>query len=566
MASFFRSISLKIFGVSLGLLVLMVATALWSAHLTNQVHLQLRALSRSLFPLAMTLSDLHAVVQAEESHTGTGLDTPDAAAVNKCRATAAAQGATADRLVLQAQRYRDLGARISVLERNKIKLAALQPMLAELDYQQDTLNRLMATACEHDASDVQMDRAREQAREVERLSENVTGEIQAFVTEGAVTVGDNQKLAMEVNLLMIGSAALVGLMLAWLVGRGLTRPIIRLQAGARAVSAGLLHEAEVRVTTRDEIGDVTQAFNVMVEDLREKERIKEAFGQYVDPRVVAGLIGGGHYSTVGEKQVATLFFSDMAGFTAISERLAPSTLVDLVNAYFSEMAIPIRDRSGIIDKFIGDAIMAFWVPPFVEANLQASLACAAALDQFARLEAFQARVPDVIGLRRDIPIIDFRIGLASGEVVVGSIGSAQARSFTVMGDTVNFASRLEGANKIYGTRLLIDDATHDMAGDSIESREIDSIMVVGREEPVRIYELGAMAGELSAERAKVFDLYGEGLAQYRLAQWDPAAKSLHAALQTDPADGPSKTLLARIEQFKLSPPKAWDGIWRMTTK
>ena len=566
MASFFRSISLKIFGVSLGLLVLMVATALWSAHLTNQVHLQLRALSRSLFPLAMTLSDLHAVVQAEEAHTGTGLDTPDAAAVNRCRATAAVQGATADRLVLQALKYRDLGARISVLERNKIKLAALQPMLAELDYQQDALNRLMVTACEHDASDVQMDRAREQAQDVERLSENITGEIQAFVTEGAVTVGDNQKLAMEVNLLMIGSAALVGLMLAWLVGRGLTRPIIRLQAGARAVSAGLLAEADVRVTSRDEIGDVTQAFNVMVEDLREKERIKEAFGQYVDPRVVAGLIGGGHYSTVGEKQVATLFFSDMAGFTAISERLAPSTLVDLVNAYFSEMAIPIRDRSGIIDKFIGDAIMAFWVPPFVEANLQASLACAAALDQFARLEAFQARVPDVIGLRRDIPIIDFRIGLASGEVVVGSIGSAQARSFTVMGDTVNFASRLEGANKIYGTRLLIDDATHDMAGDSIESREIDSIMVVGREEPVRIYELAAMAGDLPPERRRMFDRYGEGLAQYRLGQWDPAAKSLHAALQTDPADGPSKTLLARIEQFKATPPKAWDGIWRMTTK
>jgi len=566
MASVFRSISLKIFGVSLGLLVLMVATALWSAHLTNQVNLQLRALSRSLFPLAMTLSDLPTVVQAEEAHTGTGLDTPDAAAVAKCRTTAAAQGAAADRLVLQAQKYRDLGARLAVLERNKIKLAALQPMLAELDYQQDALNRLMVTACEHDASDVQMDRAREQAREVERLSENVTGEIKDFVTEGMVVVGDNQKLAMEVNLLMIGSAALVGLMLAWLVSRGLTRPIIRLQAGARAVSAGQLAEAEVRVTTRDEIGDVTHAFNIMVEDLREKERIKEAFGQYVDPRVVAGLIGGGHYSTVGEKQIATLFFSDMAGFTAISERLAPSTLVDLVNAYFSEMAIPIRDRSGIIDKVIGDAIMAFWVPPFVEANLQASLACAAALDQFARLEAFQARVPDVIGLRRDIPIIDFRIGLASGEVVVGSIGSAQARSFTVMGDTVNFASRLEGANKIYGTRVLIDDATHDMAGDSIESREIDSIAVVGREEPVHIYELGAMAGELSAERRRVFDLYADALGHYRLGKWDPAAKALHAALQRDPSDGPSKTLLARIEAFKAAPPKAWDGVWRMTAK
>jgi len=566
MASLFRSISLKIFGVSVGLLVLMVATSLWSAHATNQVHLQLRTLSRSLFPLAMTLADLHAVAQAEEAHTGTGLHNPDIAAVNTCRATAVRQGKSADQLVRQAQYYRDLGARIAQREVNRIKLASLQPMLVELDYQQDALNRLMESACELDATDVQVDRAREQARDVERISAGITDEIKDFVSDGVVEVGNNQKVAMEVNLLMIGSAALVGLMLAWLVSRGLTRPIIRLQAGARAVSAGLLAEAEVRVTSRDEIGDVTQAFNVMVEDLREKERIKEAFGQYVDPRVVAGLIGGGHYSTVGEKQVATLFFSDMAGFTAISERLAPSTLVDLVNAYFSEMAIPIRERSGIIDKFIGDAIMAFWVPPFVEANLQASLACAAALDQFARLKAFQARVPDVIGLRRDIPIIDFRIGLASGEVVVGSIGSAQARSFTVMGDTVNFASRLEGANKIYGTRLLIDDATHDMAGDSIESREIDSIAVVGREEPVHIYELGAMAGELADERRRLFDLYAKGLAQYRLGKWDTAAKALHAALQIDPADGPSKILLARIEAFKAAPPKAWDGVWRMTAK
>jgi len=566
MASLFRSISLKIFGVSVGLLVLMVATSLWSAHATNQVHLQLRTLSRSLFPLAMTLADLHAVAQAEEAHTGTGLHNPDIAAVNTCRATAVRQGKSADQLVRQAQYYRDLGARIAQREVNRIKLASLQPMLVELDYQQDALNRLMESACELDATDVQVDRAREQARDVERISAGITDEIKDFVSDGVVEVGNNQKVAMEVNLLMIGSAALVGLMLAWLVSRGLTRPIIRLQAGARAVSAGLLAEAEVRVTSRDEIGDVTQAFNVMVEDLREKERIKEAFGQYVDPRVVAGLIGGGHYSTVGEKQIATLFFSDMVGFTTISERLAPSTVVDLVNAYFSEMAIPIRDRSGIIDKFIGDAIMAFWVPPFVEANLQASLACAAALDQFARLEAFQARVPDVIGLRRDIPIIDFRIGLASGEVVVGSIGSTQARSFTVMGDTVNFASRLEGANKIYGTRLLIDDATHDMAGDSIESREIDSIAVLGREEPVHIYELGAMAGELADERRRLFDLYAKGLAQYRLGNWDTAAKALHAALQIDPADGPSKTLLARIEAFRAAPPKAWDGVWRMTAK
>jgi class 3 adenylate cyclase len=563
MANFFRSISLKIFGVSLGLLVIMAGTALWSASLTNQVHLELRALTRSLFPLTLKLSDLNRVARAQARHASSSLDTSDEAAVKACRAIADGQGKSAARLVGEAEALRALGVRLASIQRNKLELARLEPMIAELGYQERILYRMALESC--GVATGAIPGTQQQARTVERLAENMTAEIKGFVIKGSLLVGDHQKRAMQANLLMIGIASLVGLMLAWLVGRGLTRPIIRLQAGARAVSTGLL-DTEVPVTSRDEIGDVTRAFNAMVVDLREKERIKETFGQYVDPRVVAGLIGGGQHSTVGEKQIATLFFSDIAGFTSISERLAPSTLVDLVNAYFSEMSIPIRERSGIIDKYIGDSIMAFWVPPFVEANQQAELACAAALDQFARLDAFRAKVPDVIGLRRDVPVIDFRVALASGEVVVGSIGSSQARSFTVMGDTVNFAARLEGANKVYGTRLLIDGATRDMAGHAIEAREIDRIAVAGRDEPVSIHELVAMAGELPPARRKLFDLYARGLARYRDGRWDEALKSLEAALACDPDDGPSRILADRIRQFKSVPPVEWDGVWRMTSK
>ena len=206
------------------------------------------------------------------------------------------------------------------------------------------------------------------------------------------------------------------------------------------------------------------------------------------------------------------------------------------------------------------------MPPFVDPNEQARLACAAALEQRARLEAFRIKVPDLIGLRRDVPLIDFRVALASGEVVVGSIGSESARSFTVMGDTVNFASRLEGANKAYGTRLLIDGATHDMAGEAIETREIDLIGVVGRDEPVRVYELAAMAGALSPEKRQLFDLYGEGLAHYRAANWAKADAALREALSFVPDDGPSTTLLRRIERFRETAPADWNGIWRMTEK
>ena len=566
MASMFRSISFKIFGISFGLLILMIAAAIWSAHSTEQVHRQLRTLEYSLFPLSTTLSRLDNVVQAQTTTADFLLQTPDARAVGRCLSNARAQSTEAARLLAAARKYRAIGADIALMERNRIALARLEPMLAELSYQQSRLSEMTLKACALDADASQMDLAKAQAADVYRQADGISREIDAFVRDGAQLVADNQKLAMQANILMISLAGLVGLMLAWLVARGLTRPIIRLQAGARAVGAGLLDEAHVPVTSQDEIGDVTEAFNAMVVDLREKEQIKETFGQYVDPRVVAGLIGDGVAVSTGEKQVATIFISDIAGFSAIAERLAPSTLVDLVNAYFSEMSQPISAHSGIIDKYMGDAIMAFWVPPFVDEKRQAELACRAALEQFARLDAFRARVPDVIGLRRDVPLIDFRVGLSTGEVIVGSVGSDTARSFTVMGDTVNQASRLEAVNKVYGTRLIIDQQTCTLAGPTIETRQLDDVTVVGRVEPVRVYELVSMAGDLDPARRHAFDLYEEGLHHYRRAEWDAAEKALNEVLKQLSEDGPARTLLSRIRQLRKDVPEDWTGVWSMSSK
>ena len=566
MAHMFRSISFKIFSISLGLLAMMVAAAFWSAHSTEQVHRQLRTLENSLFPLAGTLAKLETIVQEQRTTADFLLVTPDDEAVELCTSRAKAQGQSATRLLIQAESYRAKGAEIAVLERNKLALARIQPIIAEIAYQQNRLSKTILEACARDADALKMNEAKLQADEVFRLSAAIATEIDHLVETGARIVANNQKTALQATILMIGSAALVGIMLAWLIARGLTRPILRLQAGARAVGAGMLEGAHVPVTSRDEIGDVTQAFNGMIDDLREKERIKETFGQYVDPRIVAGLIDGAQHSSVGEKQVATLFFSDVIGFTSIAERLAPSTLVDLMNAYFSAMSQPIRAQSGIIDKYIGDAIMAFWVPPFVDATLQAELACRAALDQFTRLEAFRASVPDVIGLRRDVPLIDFRVGLSTGEVVVGSIGSDTARSFTVMGDAVNQASRIEAANKTYGTRLLIDETTYSLAGPAIEARHVDDVVLAGRQDPIGIYELVALAGELTPEQRAVFDLYEDGFAHYQKANWTKAETALSAALDIAPHDGPSLELLSRVKRVLKTPPSNWSGVWHMASK
>lgn len=566
MATLLRSISIKIFGMAVLLLVMLAAASIWSALSSQTVQRQMQTMSRSLFPLAGALADLRDITRQQAVTAQFRTTTPDAGAVAACRAAALDEARAAEAIGRRAEAARALGARIAVLERNRLELARLEPMIAELRFQHGRLSRLTLAACRLEATPAEMAAVRAQADDVMRLSAAVAGEVQSYVAEIGMVVTANQEGALRANILMIAVATLVGLLLAWLVARGLTRPIVRLQAGARAVRDGQLDQAAVPVTTQDEIGDVSHAFNAMVADLKEKERIKETFGQFVDPRIVSGLIEGGASATGGEKQLATIYFADLAGFTGLGERLAPSSLVMLLNAFFSEMSGPIRDHDGIIDKYIGDAIMAFWAPPFADPASQARAACTALLAQRALLAGFQARVPDIVGLRRDVPGIDFRAALATGEVVVGSVGPHNARSFTVIGDAVNFCSRLESANRIYGTAMLVDGTTADMAGNAIITREIDTIMVSGKSEPVVIHELAGLQGSLAAERAELFGHHAEALAAYRAGNWAAAEAGFARALALTPDDGPSIAMLARCRQAMAAPPATWDGVWRLAAK
>ena len=561
-----KSISVKIFGFSVILLILMVGAAILSANESKAVHRSLRTLELSMFPLAGTVAKINLVVQSQKTTANFLLITPDAKAADRCLKSAKSDIQNVDNLLLKAQKYRLVGSKIAITERVRIAMARFEILIDNLVHQEKRLSAMTLAACRLDANEASMSEALIQAGEVERLSNILDTEIDSFVFTSSRQIVDDQQRSEQTNFVMIGTAAMVGLMLAWLVSRGITRPILRLLAGTRAVGAGLLDEAYVHVTSKDEIGDVTNAFNAMLIELREKEHIKETFGQYVDPRIVTGLLNGAQHSSRGEKQIATLFFSDIVSFSAIAERLAPSTLVDLMNAYFSEMSQPIRENFGIIDKYIGDSIMAFWVPPFVDVTQQAALACKAALDQRELLDAFRSRVPDLTGLRRDVPFIDFRVGISTGEVVVGSVGSDTARSFTVMGDSVNQASRLEGANKNYGTRLLIDHDTFILAATTIEVREIDTITVMGRLEPMAVYELVATAGNLSPVVEKMFERYAEGLYHYRKADWAKAEHALRGALEIVPGDGPSTAMLSRIKIFHKEPPTEWAGIWHNTSK
>ena len=255
-------------------------------------------------------------------------------------------------------------------------------------------------------------------------------------TEAAATL-DKQHQEMLITVVLTALAAILGLLFALFVSTGVTRPVQRLLAGTRAIEFGHLDET-VAVTSQDEIGSLTTAFNHMVEQLRLKERIKDTFGKFVDPRIVANMISEtGEGVERADREVVTVFFSDIAGFTSISEQLTPTAIVNLLNHYFSAVTGPIRANNGIVDKYMGDGVLAFWAAPFSPGDTHAAAACLAALMQQEALQELNKDLPNVLGLRRGAPTLRVRMGLATGEAIVGTMGSETSKSFTVMGDTVN---------------------------------------------------------------------------------------------------------------------------------
>lgn len=363
---------------------------------------------------------------------------------------------------------------------------------------------------------------------------------------------------------------LIGVLISARVTTRLVRPVYELIDRSREVMRGNL---DVRVEPRsgDEIGRLARTFNEMTAELRHKEQIKETFGKYVDPRIVESLIEADEDSQKkafqGDKRVMTVFFSDVQGFSTISEALTPAGLVTLINRYFSLMSEPITAEKGVIDKYIGDAVMAFWGPPFTGEEDHARRACTAALEQFEKLSELNARLPELLGFRKGLPEVNIRIGLSTGELLAGNIGSENARAFTVMGDTVNVAARLESANKQYGTRIMISQETREMVRDDFELRELDNIVVVGKQLPVRVFQLLAHKGGLEGPAAELRDLYEDGLALYRRQEWDLALKRWQDCLAINPDDGPARIMSDRVHVLKSeSLPADWDGVWRLSKK
>jgi adenylate cyclase len=293
---------------------------------------------------------------------------------------------------------------------------------------------------------------------------------------------------------------------------------------------------------------------------REKKRVRLAFQQYLPHSLINQLLERPELLQLGgDERELSIMFTDIRGFTTLSEGLTPSKLVELLNEYLSEMTDIIFRNWGTLDKYIGDAIMAFWGAPYPQED-HAERACRAALQMIEALKKLQAGW-DAEGR----PQIKIGVGINSGLALVGNMGSKRRFNYTIMGDNVNLASRLEGLNKEFATHLIISEYTYEKVREKMVVRELDLIRVKGKTKPVKIYELLAPIEGYERFRDLVKG-FAKGLESYRSGQWETAVDIFQQLQHDYPGDGPSGVFAERCRDLLVEPPPVWDGVYVMKTK
>ena len=572
------TIGLKVFSVALVLMLLVGAVAWINARSTRQVDSLITSINANYMPAYADLarSNVHAVEEGllvRRLMLSRLLAPNDQKALAELKAAADEKAAQTQAELADARRL--IGLAIAE-QRSLEDIAQLTRLDDRIEFLQTRHKEYEAA---REAARVAVEAGdtaawKEKIQEVDHVRDLLNDELDQtrrdmlkLVSSFGQMVELTQASTARYGLVLLILALALGAAMAAIIAAALVRPLRRLLQGTIRVQQGVF-DTEVPVTSRDEVGDLTAAFNAMVKELQAKAQIRETFGRYIDPRIVESIIDRpDRLAGAGERREMTVFFCDMKGFTSLSEGMTPVGMLRVVNRYLALMSGPVRRNLGIIDKYMGDAIMAFWGPPFTDAEDQARLACAAGLEQLAILSSFRAELPEITGLKRGIPLIEMRIGAATGEVVVGNIGSDVSMSYTVMGDIVNLASRLEGVNKAYNTQFLVNARTAELAVETIAFREIDLLLVPGKQEPQQIFEVLGRRGELPQSMVTLAERYAEGLAAYRARAWPEAEAAFRAALVVAPGDGPSKVFLERIPRLAAEAPDSdWNGVWTLEEK
>lgn len=394
-------------------------------------------------------------------------------------------------------------------------------------------------------------------------------EIQATAVDNLITGSYLKALPKWVGVLEIaGAAFLMGLCLPFLgpwAGALLAVGVIGglLAADVSAFSKFFLAADFVAPATTCLACYVGVLFYRLVTEEREKRWIKSTFSQYLSPKVITLLVQDpARLKLGGEEREISILFSDIEHFTTASEQLGTAPLVEFLNQYLTLMSDVILKHDGVVDKYVGDAIMAFWNAPLDQGD-HARLACSAALECQAVLRKFREEFKS-----RLLPPVFSRIGINTGPAKVGNMGSKTRLSYTAIGDSVNLASRLEGANKVFGTYLMISETTYEKVQGGFECRELDKITVVGKRRPIRVYELMARKGELTEHVRKGLECYEEALHLYFPGrQFAKAKERFRQVFDFIPNDPVAQVYVERCELFSVQPPAPdWDGVSILTSK
>jgi len=297
-------------------------------------------------------------------------------------------------------------------------------------------------------------------------------------------------------------------------------------------------------------------------ELKDKIYVQGAFKRYLSPNVMNEVLKNPEMLELGgTKREITVFFTDIAGFTSIAEKMNPEKLIELVNEYLSAMTQVVLKNEGTLDKYVGDAIVAFFGAPISQED-HAKRACNTALEMRSVLVDLHKKWK-----QEEKPLLDFRVGVNTGNAIVGNIGSENRFDYTIMGDEVNLGSRLEGVNKKYGTKILISEPTYNFIGDAFITREVDIIKVKGKDKPVAVYELLARKGELAETGEKLLEKYNNGMKLYKERNFKEAHLAFKEALEVYAEDKMSELYAVRCEILSnFPPPDDWDGVFSMKTK
>lgn len=342
---------------------------------------------------------------------------------------------------------------------------------------------------------------------------------------------------------------------ALLIARHVTRPVQRLAEGAQRISAGH-YDFIGDIGARDELGALAGSFDDMVRGLIERDKVRAMLGKVVSPAIAEELLSQ-RINVDGQEQEVSVLFSDIRGFTTLCEGRAPSAILAMLNTYLGTVSDLVDARGGVVDKYIGDAVMALFGAPLVAAD-DPQRALDTALAMVRALPALNARFA-----HDGWPALAIGIGIHTGVVVAGNVGSVTRLNYTVLGDTVNLASRLEGLCKVYGVAVVVSAAVRGRST-GVVFRELDLVRVVGKQEPVAIFEAVGLAGDAdAAQRQAGLDAHARALAAYRARAFAQAREGFAALAQ----DAVTRRYIARCDRHLQAPPDAaWDGVETFTEK